>query len=91
MFMGEKFDADAALAFGLYTRVFPDKTLREESLKFAKKMAAGPRMGWRYMKANLNLAEDAQFEAHLDQESLFMGLSTQATARIYKAMKSEKP
>lgn len=91
MFMGEKFDADAALAFGLYTRVFPDETLREESLKFAKKMAAGPRMGWRYMKANLNLAEDAQFEAHLDQESLFMGLSTQATARIYKAMKSEKP
>lgn len=89
MFLGEKFDADAALAFGLYTRVFPDESLREETLKIARRIARGPRMGWRYMKANLNLAEDAQFEAHLDQESLFMGLSTQATARIYKAMKDK--
>ena len=87
LFLGEKFDAESALAFGLYTRVFPDETLREETLKVAKKLADGPRMGWRYMKANLNLAEDAQFEAVLDQESLYMGLSTQAAARIFKARK----
>lgn len=89
LILGEKFDAEAALAFGLYTRVFSDETLREETLKVARRLAKGPRMGWRYMKANLNLAEDGQFEAHLDQESLFMGLSTQATARIYKAMKDK--
>lgn len=85
--MGEKFDAGAALAFGLYTRVFADEALRAQTLEVAYRLAAGPRMGWRYMKANLNHAEDGQFEAHLDQEALFMGLSTQATARIYKAMK----
>lgn len=89
MFLGEKFDAESAFAFGLYTRLFADDVLREETLKIARRLAKGPRMGWRYMKANLNHAEDAQFEAHLDQESLFMGLSTQATARIYKAMKDK--
>lgn len=50
-------------------------------------MANGPRMAWRYMKANLNLAEDGQFEAALDQEALYMGLSTHASAQIYKAKK----
>ena len=89
MFLGEKFDAEKALSFGLYTRVFPDESLREETIKVAKRLAAGPRMGWRYMKANLNFAEDAQFEAHLEQEALFMGLSTQATARIYLAGKKK--
>tara|TARA_R110000803_G_scaffold56917_1_gene114424 strand:+ start:35167 stop:35955 length:789 start_codon:yes stop_codon:yes gene_type:complete len=88
-FMGEKLDAKAALEFGLYTRLFADDVLREETLKVAKRLAAGPRMGWRYMKANLNNAEDGIFEQHLDQESLYMGLSTQAAGRIYKAMKDK--
>lgn len=87
-FMGEKFDAASAKEFGLYTRVFPDEILRDQTIDFAIKMAAGPRMGWRYMKANLNNAETGQFAQHLDQESLYMGLSTQASARIYKAMKA---
>ena len=63
--------------------------LRDETLKVAKRLATGPRMGWRYMKANLNNAEDGVFEQHLDQESLYMGLSTQAAGRIYKAMKDK--
>lgn len=84
-FMGEKFDAPSALAFGLYTRVFDEESLEVETLKVAERLAGGPRMGWRYMKRNLNFAEDGQFEAHLDQESLFMALSVQATASIYKA------
>tara|TARA_R110000765_G_scaffold156821_4_gene259830 strand:+ start:2413 stop:3201 length:789 start_codon:yes stop_codon:yes gene_type:complete len=88
-FMGEKLDAKAALKFGLYTRLFSDETLRDETLKVAKRLAVGPRMGWRYMKANLNNAEDGVFEQHLDQESLYMGLSTQAAGRIYKAMKDK--
>ena len=42
-------------------------------------------MGWRYMKANLNKAEDASFEDALDHEALNMTLSTAATAAIWKA------
>lgn len=89
-FLGEKYEADAALELGLYTRVFPDASLRDETMKVARRLASGPRMGWRYMKANLNTAEDGQFEAALDQEALFMGLSTTATALIHKAH-TDKP
>jgi 2-(1,2-epoxy-1,2-dihydrophenyl)acetyl-CoA isomerase len=85
--LGEKLNAAEALAKGVYTRVFPDAVLREATLAAARRLADGPRMGWRYMKANLNMAEDAQFEAALDHEALNMGLSTLATASIWKAMR----
>lgn len=86
-FLGEKLDAQTAFAKGIYTRLFADADLRAETLKAAHRLADGPRMGYRYMKANLNFAEDAQFEAALDHEALNMGLSTGATAQIYKALK----
>jgi 2-(1,2-epoxy-1,2-dihydrophenyl)acetyl-CoA isomerase len=89
-FLGEKLEAQAALAKGVYTRLFPDADLRAETLKAAHRLADGPRMGYRYMKANLNFAEDAQFEAALDHEALNMGLSTIATAQIYKATQEAK-
>lgn len=88
--LGEKLSADEALAQGIYTRVFADDALRDETLKVATRLASGPRMGWRYMKANLNLAEQGQFLQALDQEALYMGLSTAAAARIYKANKDKK-
>ncbi|MET0369988.1 MAG: enoyl-CoA hydratase-related protein [Sphingobium sp.] len=89
-FLGEKLEAQAAFAKGIYTRLFPDADLRAETLKAAHRLADGPRMGYRYMKANLNFAEDAQFEAALDHEALNMGLSTTATGQIYKALKEAK-
>lgn len=87
--LGEKFTAAQALTKGIYTRVFPDDRLREATLDAARRIAAGPRMGYRYMKANLNLAEDASFEAALDHEALNMGLSTGAAAAIHKATQQE--
>jgi 2-(1,2-epoxy-1,2-dihydrophenyl)acetyl-CoA isomerase len=87
-FLEEKLSAEEALRRGIYTRVYPDDELRGVTLAAAKKLAAGPRIGWRYMKANLNLAEDAAFEAALDQEALYMGLSTSATASIHKARRT---
>jgi 2-(1,2-epoxy-1,2-dihydrophenyl)acetyl-CoA isomerase len=89
LMLGEKLTAAQALAKGIYTRVFPDADLLKATLAQARKFADGPRMGWRYMKANLNLAEDAAFEAALDQEALNMGLSTAATAIIFKALRDK--
>jgi 2-(1,2-epoxy-1,2-dihydrophenyl)acetyl-CoA isomerase len=83
--LGEKYDARAALAKGLFTRVFPDGTLRDRTFEIARKLASGPRMGYRYMKANLNFAEDGQFEAALDHEAMNMSLSTLATAQISRS------
>lgn len=82
--LGEKLSAEEAFAKGLYTRLYVDEKLREETLKAAYRLADGPRMGFRYMKQNLNNAEDWAFEAALDAEALNMGLSTQATAMIWR-------
>lgn len=90
MFLSEKLDAEAAYAKGIYTKLFDDEALREETLKIAHKLANGPRMGYRYMKSNLNIAEDSAFETALDHEALNMGLSTMATAQIWKAQQEAK-
>jgi 2-(1,2-epoxy-1,2-dihydrophenyl)acetyl-CoA isomerase len=88
--LGEKLDAEQAFAKGLYTRLFDDADLREETLTAAHRLADGPRMGYRYMKANLNNAEDWAFEAQFDAEALNMGLSTQATAMIWREKNKPK-
>jgi 2-(1,2-epoxy-1,2-dihydrophenyl)acetyl-CoA isomerase len=88
--LGEKLDAEQAFAKGLYTRLFDDADLREATLSAAHRLADGPRMGYRYMKANLNNAEDWAFEAQLDAEALNMGLSTQATALIWREKNNPK-
>lgn len=88
--LSEKLTAEDAFAKGIYTKLFDDDVLREETMKIAHKLANGPRMGYRYMKKNLNLAEDAAFEAALDHEALNMTLSTQASAAIWKAEKDAK-
>ena len=78
----------AAKAFGLYHRVYPDAELRERTLEAARKLAAGPRSGWAYMKQNLNAAEDESFTRHLDRESANMGLATQAYFSALKAQRA---
>jgi 2-(1,2-epoxy-1,2-dihydrophenyl)acetyl-CoA isomerase len=83
--LSEKLSGEEAFAKGLYTKLFDDAVLREEALKVAHKLADGPRIGYRYMKVNLNNAEDWAFEAQFDQEALNMGLSTVASATIWKA------
>lgn len=88
--LGEKLTAQEAYAKGIYTRLFSDDDLRAKTLATARRLADGPRMGFRYMKANLNVAEDASFEAALDHEALNMGLSTAATGAIYKAEKDRQ-
>jgi 2-(1,2-epoxy-1,2-dihydrophenyl)acetyl-CoA isomerase len=68
--LGEKFTAEEALAFGLYTRVYPDSELHEATMFHARRFAEGPRPAWRYMKENLNAAEAESFGQHLDRESV---------------------
>jgi 2-(1,2-epoxy-1,2-dihydrophenyl)acetyl-CoA isomerase len=87
--LSEKLSGEEAFVKGLYTKLFDDAVLREETLKVARKLADGPRIGYRYMKANLNNAEDWAFEAQFDQEALNMGLSTVAAAQIWKATREK--
>jgi len=85
--LGEKLTGEEAFAKGLFTRLFEDDQLREETLNAAHRLADGPRMGFRYMKQNLNNAEDWAFEAQFDAEAQNMGLSAQGTAMIWRETK----
>lgn len=89
-FLSEKLSAEEAFAKGIYTKLLDDDVLRDETLKVAHKLADGPRIGYRYMKMNLNAAEDWAFEAQFDQEALNMGLSTQGSAMVWKAERDTK-
>ena len=87
--LSEKLTAEQAFAKGLYTKLFDDADLRDATLAAAHRLADGPRMGYRYMKANLNNAEDWSFEAQFDQEALAMGLSTTASMQVALALRAK--
>ena len=62
-------DAQRALALGMVNRVVPDASLDAETLALASRIAAGPRIALRYMKRNLNAAENGALKDSLDLEA----------------------
>ena len=68
----ELLDAPRLLALGLVTRVVPDEDLWVETMTLAKRFAHGPRMAYRYIKRNLNVAEEGSLSDTLDSEAYGM-------------------
>ena len=68
-FTNARVSAEECLALGLANRVVPDADLGKESMALATQLAAGPPIAFRYMKANLNRALDADLETCLDAEA----------------------
>jgi 2-(1,2-epoxy-1,2-dihydrophenyl)acetyl-CoA isomerase len=62
-------DAPQALALGLVNRVVPDDRLEGETMALASQIASGPRVAHRYMKRNLNAAENGTLKELLDLEA----------------------
>jgi 2-(1,2-epoxy-1,2-dihydrophenyl)acetyl-CoA isomerase len=69
---GDPVDADAALALGLVNRVVDDDQLEAEGMAWARKIAAGPTVTWRYMKQNVHAALDLDLPRALAQETVNM-------------------
>jgi len=68
-YTAELVDARHALELGLVNRVVADDRLEEETLLLAAKIARGPRVAYRYMKRNLNAAENGTLKDLLDLEA----------------------
>jgi 2-(1,2-epoxy-1,2-dihydrophenyl)acetyl-CoA isomerase len=68
-FLPDMLDAAEALRLSLVNRVFPHETLMDEALGIARRIAAGPRVSYRYMKANINAAVTSDFRSLLDREA----------------------
>jgi 2-(1,2-epoxy-1,2-dihydrophenyl)acetyl-CoA isomerase len=54
---------------GLSNRTIDDAKLAEETMAFAKKLAAGPRVAYGMMKANMKVAEEGTLSQALDGEA----------------------
>jgi len=74
-FSGEMLNADEALKLGMVSRVVPAAALADEVHAYAKRIAAGPRVAYAYMKANLNAALHSDARAMLDREALGQSLT----------------
>jgi 2-(1,2-epoxy-1,2-dihydrophenyl)acetyl-CoA isomerase len=72
MYFSDKVDAAEAYRIGLVQRVVPDSELASATLQLASRIARGPRVAYRYMKRNLNAAEEGTLEQLLDMEALHL-------------------
>ena len=69
LMLSDKVTADEALRIGLVSKVVKDEELLAETMAFARRLADGPPIALRYIKANLVAAEGFNMDAYLDQEA----------------------
>jgi 2-(1,2-epoxy-1,2-dihydrophenyl)acetyl-CoA isomerase len=72
LFLSEKIDAAEAHRLGLVNRLVEDAELRESTLQFARALANGPSVAFRYMKRNLVLARNGSLREVLESEAYGM-------------------
>lgn len=68
-FLGEIIDAAEAHRIGLVNSVTAHDQLMSETLGIASRIANGPLTSYRYMKANVNMANHVDFRTMLDREA----------------------
>jgi 2-(1,2-epoxy-1,2-dihydrophenyl)acetyl-CoA isomerase len=68
-FLSEIIDAAEAHRIGLVNRVVPHDQLSSQAIEIAARIARGPLVSYRYMKANVNLAATVDFRTMLDREA----------------------
>ena len=68
-FLSERLSADQALQLGIVNVVIEDAKLDAETKAIAGRLAAGPRIAYRYMKRNLNAAETMSLAQVMDLEA----------------------
>ena len=76
-FTADRVDAASCFELGLFNRVVSGESLPEEAFALAAKIAAGPPIALRWMKANLNRALEADLETCLRYEADRMVRSAQ--------------
>jgi 2-(1,2-epoxy-1,2-dihydrophenyl)acetyl-CoA isomerase len=68
-FLPDMISAAEAQQIGLVNKVFPHDQLWEEAMAIAERIAAGPLVSYRYMKANINMSTTVDFRTMLDREA----------------------
>lgn len=68
-FLPDMITAAEAQQLNLVNRVFPHDKFWDEAMAIAERIASGPLMSYRYMKANINASTTADFRTMLDREA----------------------
>ncbi|SVC66778.1 uncharacterized protein METZ01_LOCUS319632 [marine metagenome] len=68
-FLPDIISADEALRIGMVNRVYPHAELMGEALALAERIASGPSVSYRYMKANVTHASNSDFATSLNKEA----------------------
>jgi 2-(1,2-epoxy-1,2-dihydrophenyl)acetyl-CoA isomerase len=68
-FTAEILNAEQIEKLGLANRIVDDANLESETMAFAKKLAAGPRVAWFHAKKNMKIAEEGTLAELLDSEA----------------------
>ena len=68
-FLADSIDASEALRLGLVNKVTPHEQLQAVTGEWAQRIANGPLISYRYMKANINQAATVDFRTMLDREA----------------------
>ena len=68
-FLSDKIDMTEALRLNLVNWVFPADQLMAKAIEIAERLAAGPRVTYRYIKENLNRAANGDWDDCLDLEA----------------------
>ena len=67
--LGDRFDATAALDYGILNRVVPAADFNSEIAKLAKRLAAGPTIALAHTKQLINNSLEATVETQLERET----------------------
>jgi 2-(1,2-epoxy-1,2-dihydrophenyl)acetyl-CoA isomerase len=69
LFLSDVLTPDQALALGLVNRVVPHDQLLNSAREWAGRIARGPQVSYRYMKENVRLASQQDYQSMLDREA----------------------
>jgi 2-(1,2-epoxy-1,2-dihydrophenyl)acetyl-CoA isomerase len=93
MLLGEKIDAAEAHRIGLVNLVADPSTLRETTMRLARRLAEGPAVAQRYIKRNLLCAETGSLSEVMDSEAFGMARCgrTQDVKEAAQAFRDKRP
>jgi 2-(1,2-epoxy-1,2-dihydrophenyl)acetyl-CoA isomerase len=69
LFLSDVLTADQASSLGLVNRVVPHDQLMTVAREIATRIARGPQVSYRYMKENVRLASQQDYQSMLDREA----------------------
>ena len=93
LLLGEKVEADRALAIGLATRVVPDTDLSAEARSLAIDLASGPAFAYAATKVMIDREQDMDLGAAIEFEAFAQALlmTSEDHAEFYRAFTGKRP